>query len=166
MTAKVEYEYWDAELKTQSKRRLKLLERAIAQTGAIITDRYEDSFFKEPKLQWRNPLLLRIKLPTRKRWEFILATECTVWLAKPPRIQIGLQDAISRCSRYQEIKPIRLRGDHNTLQRVLRRTYKINGYPDVYIKDYKPELNGGYDLFKGSEIVNAVLNGDLERLQK
>jgi hypothetical protein len=155
-TMTVEYEFWDAELKNQSKRRMKLLEKAIAQTGTIVTDRYEDLFFKEPKLQWRNPLLLRIKLPAKKRWEFILATKCTIWLAAPPRIQIG----------YEEPPRIPLRGNHNELRRVLRRTYKVNGYPNVYIKDHKPELNGGYDFFEGSEIVSAVLNGHLEILQK
>lgn len=153
---KVEYEYWDAELRDQSKRRLKLLERAISQTGAIVTDRYEDSFFNEPKNQWRNPLLLRIKLPARKRWEFILASECTVWLAPPPQIQIG----------YPLPPKVLLRGNHDPLQRPIRRSYKIHGYPDAYIKDYRPDLNGEYELFKGSEIVNAVLSGDLDRLQK
>lgn len=152
---KVEYEYWDAELKNQSKRRLKLLERAISQTGAIVTNRYEDSFFKDPKNQWRNPLLLRIKLPVRKRWEFILATECTVWLAPPPQVQIGYTRPI-----------VLLRGDHNALKRPIRRSYRVHGYPDAYIKDYKPKLNGEYELFKGSEIVSAVLNGELDRLKK
>lgn len=151
---KVEYEYWDAELKNQSKRRLKLLKRAISQPGAIVTDRYEDSFFKDPKLRRQNPLLLRIKLPARKRWEFILATECTVWLAPPPQVQTGYT---------QQTVP--LRGDHDALSRKIRRTYKVHGYPNIYIKDYRPELNGGYELFKGSEIVGAVLNGELDRLQ-
>ena len=152
---KVEYEYWDAELKTQSKRQMKLLERAISQTGAIVTDRYEDSFFKDPKLQWRNPLLLRIKLPAKKRWDFILATKCTVWLAPPPKVQIG------------HVQPtVPLRGDRNALKRPVRRSYRVHGYPNAWIKDYKPELNGEYELFMGSEIVCAVLNGELDRLQK
>jgi len=155
MDTEIIYEYWDAELRNQSKRRLKLLERAISQTGAIVTDRYEDSFFKEPKNQWRNPLLLRIKLPARKRWEFILATKCTVWLAPPPQVQIG----------YAQSPTIPLRGDHDALRKTIRRTYKVHGYPDAYIKDYKPELNGEYELFKGSEIVGTVLNGELDRLQ-
>lgn len=155
MKDNIVYEYWDAELKNQSKRRLKLLEKAISQTEAIVTDRYEDSFFKEPKNQWRNPLLLRIKLPARKRWEFILATECTVWLAQPPQFQIGYTQPTTK-----------LRGDHDALSRKIRRTYKVHGYPDAYIKDYKPELKGEYELFKGSEIVSEVLNGNLDRLQK
>lgn len=153
--SKIEYEYWDAELKNQSRRRLRLLEYAISQTGAIVTDRYEDSFFKDPKLQWRNPLLLRIKLPARKRWEFILATECTVWLAPPPQVQID------------RVQPtVTLRGDRDALRRKIRRSYRVHGYPNAYIKDYKPELNGEYELFTGSEIVSEVLNGELERLQK
>jgi len=155
LSMEAKYEYWDAELKNQSKRRLKLLELAISQTGAIVTDRYEDEFFKEPKLKWRNPLLLRIKLPARKRWEFILATKCTIWLAEPLRIQIE----------YQQQPTIPLRGNHDALRKVLRRTYRVHGYPDAYIKDYKPELNGDYELFKGSEIVAAVFNGELDKLQ-
>lgn len=47
MDTEIIYEYWDAELKHQSKKRLALLEQAIAQTGAIITDRHESKYFKE-----------------------------------------------------------------------------------------------------------------------
>lgn len=122
MDTEIIYEYWDAELKNQSKRRLKLLELAISQTGAIVTDRYEDSFFKESKNQWRNPLLLRIKRPARQRWKFILATDCTVWLAPPPQVQIG----------HTQPPTIPLRGNHDPLQRPIRRSYRVHGYPDAY----------------------------------
>jgi hypothetical protein len=149
------YEYYDAELKNQSKRRLKMLKQAIAQTKATITDRDEDVCFKEPKLKWRNPLLLRIKLPAGKRWEFILASECTVWLAKPPRVQIG-----------EPVPPrIPLRGDHDALRKVRRRNYRLHGYPEPSIMDYKPELSGGYEVFRGFEVVSNVLDGNLDILR-
>ncbi len=48
----IAWEYWDAELKNQSKKRLTGLEKAIAETGAIIVDRHEDKYI-EGKLQWR-----------------------------------------------------------------------------------------------------------------
>lgn len=159
MNTEIVCEYWDAELKDQSKRRLANLERAIAQTGAVITDRHEDEYFTG-KLKWRNPLLLKVKLPKGKRWEFILATKSTIWLAHPPRVQIGLADAMFRCSRYQEIKPVKLRGNHDDAK--IRRTYRVHPLNAAYIKDYRPELDGGYEIFKGVDIVAAVLGGDLD----
>ena len=155
MNKPTRYEYYDAELKNQSKRRLKMLQQAITQTGAIITDRDEDAYFKEPKLKWRNPLLLRLKLPAGKRWKFILASECTVWLAEPPRVQIG-EPVPSK---------IPLRGDHDALRKVRRRNYRLHGCPEPSIMDYKPELSGGYEIFRGSEIVSAVLDGNLDILK-
>jgi hypothetical protein len=71
MDTEIVYEYWDAELKNQSKQQLATLELAIAQTGAAIID-HENKYFTG-KLKWRNPLLLKVKLPKGKRWEFILA---------------------------------------------------------------------------------------------
>ena len=72
MDTEIVYEYWDAELKNQSKQQLATLELAIAQTGAAIIDQHENKYFTG-KLKWRNPLLLKVKLPKGKRWEFILA---------------------------------------------------------------------------------------------
>lgn len=159
MNTKIIYEYWDAELKDQSKRQLASLEGAIAQTGVAITDQHEDKYFTG-KLKWRNPLLLKVKLPKGKRWEFILATKSTIWLAHPPRVQIGLADTTSRCGRHQEVKPIKLRGDHDHAK--MRRTYRIHPLDAAYIKDYRPELDGGYEVFKGVDMVAAVLGGDLD----
>lgn len=159
MNIEVVYEYWDAELKNQSKQRLAALERAIAQTGAVITDQDEDKYFTG-KLKWRNPLLLKVKLPKGKRWEFILATKSTIWLAHPPRVQIGIADAMSRCSRYQEIKPVKMRGNHDNAK--IRRTYRVHPFDAAYIKDYRQGLDGGYEVFKGVDIVAAVLDGDLD----
>lgn len=161
-------EYWDAELKTQSKKRLAMLEQAIKQTGAIITDRYEDKFFKDPKLLWRNPLLLKVKLPRGKRWEFILASKCTVWLAAPPKIGIPKPlnryvrrgDPTAYCAGYCDPPPVLLRGDHDNLQ--LRRRYRIHPTQAAYIADYKPELDGGREIIEGIDILAAVLDGDLD----
>lgn len=164
------YEYWDAELKTQSKKRLAMLEQAISQTGAIITDRYEDEFFKDPKLLWRNPLLLKVKIPRGKRWEFILASKCTVWLAKPSKIsvpesfskRIRRGDPTAYCAGYCEPPPVLLRGDHDKLKRQRRRSYRIHPTHAAYIADYKPELDGGREIIEGIDIVVAVLGGDLD----
>ena len=108
------------------------------------------------KLAWRNPLLLKVKLPKGKRWEFILAAK--VWLARPPQVSLGLN--FSR--RDDELPYRRLRGDHDALRKIKRRSYRVHGYPNAYIKDYKPELNGGYEVIEGVDIVAAVLGGDLD----
>lgn len=157
----IAWEYWDAELKNQSKKRLAGLEKAIAETGAIITDRHEDKYF-EGKLKWRNPLLLKIKLLQGKRWDFILASKCTIWLARPPRVQLGLQDVMFRCKRYQGSLPIPLRGNHDSTKR--RRNYRLHPEHAAYIADYKPELNGGCEVIEDADIVSAVLGGDLNLL--
>lgn len=162
------YEYWDAELKNQSKKRLAMLEQAISQTGAIITDRYEDKFFKDPKLLWRNPLLLKIKLPPGKRWEFILASKCMVWLARPPKLRIPKTpnrnvrrgDPTAYCAGYCDPPPALLRGDHDNLK--LRRVYRVHPVHAAYIADYKPEFDGGREIIEGIDIVQAVLGGDLD----
>jgi hypothetical protein len=73
MDTEIVCEYWDAELKNQSKQQLATLELAITQTGAVIIDQHENKYFTG-KLKWRNPLLLKVKLPKGKRWEFIVAT--------------------------------------------------------------------------------------------
>lgn len=157
------HEYWDAELKNQSKKRLTGLEKAIATTGAIITDRHEDKYFKD-KLKWRNPLLLKIRLPKEKRWEFILATGCTVWLARPPQVQIGLQDIVDRYNRTGDwaSQNIPLRGNHDNAK--IRRRYRLRPEQVAYIADYKPELNGGCEVIEGADIILAVLGGDLDLL--
>lgn len=160
-TDNIVWEYWDAALKNQSKKRLTGLAKAIAETGAIITDRHEDKYF-EGRLMWRNPLLLKIKLPKGKRWEFILASEYTIWLAHPPQIQLGLQDVIRNSRRYRDAPPIRLCGNHDNAK--TRRRYRLHPEQLAYIADYKPELNGGYDLIEGADIVSAVLGGDLDLL--
>jgi hypothetical protein len=156
----VAYEYWDAELKNQSKKRLAGLEKAITATGAIVTDRHEEKYF-EGKLQWRNPLLLKVRLPKGKRWEFILVSGCTVWLAQPPRVQIGLRDTAGRFNgtRYWDSPAIPLRGNHDDAK--IRRRYRLHPEHAAYIADYKPELNGGYEVIKGADIVSTVLGGDL-----
>jgi hypothetical protein len=145
------YEYWDAELKHQSKKRLALMEEAVFQTGAIITDRYENKYFKG-RLAWRNPLVLKVKLPKGKRWEFILASK--VWLARPSRISLGLE--LNRCT---ELPHVPLRGNHDNLK--IRRRYRVHPENAAYIADYRPDLNGGYVLIDGADIVMAVLDGDL-----
>lgn len=86
MDGEIIYEFWDAELKNQSKERMKRLDRAIAQTGAIVVDRDECVIFEDARLKWRNPLLLKIKVPQRRRYEFMLAAK--VWLAEPPRVAV------------------------------------------------------------------------------
>lgn len=148
------WEYWDCELKNQSKKRLAMLEKAVIETGAVIVDRDESQYFKD-KLKWRNPLLLKIKLPKGKRWEFILASKC--WLSKPPQIQLGLQQWVS-----SDPPRIPLRGNHDHLK--TRRRYRLRLHPEnvAYIADYRPELKGGYKVFEGAGIVAAVLNGDLD----
>jgi hypothetical protein len=158
MDTEIVYECWDAELKNQSKQRLEALELAIAQTGAVIIDQHENKYFTG-KLKWRNPLLLKVKLPKGKRWEFILATKSTIWLAHPPRIQIGIADTIPQCSN-QKVEPVKLRGNHDDAK--IRRTYRVHPLDAAYIKDYRPGLNSGYEIFKGTDIVAAVLNGDLD----
>lgn len=157
------WEYWDAELKNQSKKRLASLEKAIAETGAIIVDRHENKYF-EDKLKWRNPLLLKIKLPKGKRWEFILASKCTIWLAHPPRVQMGVRDTMGRFdgTTYLDFPPIPLRGNHDNAKR--RRNYRLHPTHAAYIMDYKPELNSQYEVFEGADIVSAVLGGDLDLL--
>lgn len=159
----VAWEYWDAELKNQSKKRLTGLEKAITETGAIITDRHEDKYF-EGKLKWRNPLLLKVKLPKGKRWDFILASGCTIWLAHPPQVQTGVRD-VGRFNgtRYLDSPPITLRGNHANAKR--RRNYRLHPTHAAYIMDYKPELNGDYQVIKGADIVSAVLCGDLDLLR-
>ncbi len=162
MNTEIVYEYWDGELKHQSKRRLALLEQAIAQTNAIITDRHESKYFKG-KLAWRNPLLLKIKLPKGQRWKFVLASECTIWLAPPLRLTPC--DMSYRTMRSPVIygskgtKPLPLRGNHTNPPK--RRSYRF--HPEyASIMDFKPELEGGYEYIVGHDIVAAILDGDLD----
>lgn len=161
-TDNIAWEYWDAKFKNQANKRLTGLEKAIAKTGAIITDRHENKYF-EGKLKWQNPLLLKVKLPKGKRWEFILASKCTIWLAHPPRVQIGLQN-MSRFNgtRYWDSPPMPLQGNHDNPK--TRRRYRLHPEGSAYIADYKPELNGGYELIEGADIVSAVLSGNLDLL--
>lgn len=153
------YEYWDAEVKHQSKKRMALLERAIAQTGAIVTDRYEWEIFKKDKLKWRNPLLLKVKLPKGKRWEFILVSKYTIWLAKPTKLSVP--DCYNERSNLPYIP---LRGNHDSTTLKTRRSYRLHPVGAAYIADFRPELDGGYEIIKGADIVAAVLDGDLDLL--
>jgi hypothetical protein len=152
-----QYEFWEAELKDQSKKRLALLDRAIAKTGSAITDRDEDIIFTDPKLKWRNPVLLKIKVPARKRYEFIL--EAKVWLFEPPQVQ-KLYDPTNP----DDLPRIRLRSNHDNAKR--RRNYRFHPHGHEYIADYRPELNGEAEFFKGAEILAAVLNGELDLLSR
>lgn len=156
MDSKIVYEFWEAELKNQSKERMKRLDRAIAQTNAIIVDRDECIIFEEPRLKWRNPLLLKLKVPRGKRYEFMLAAK--VWLAEPPRV------AVYDRTNPDNLPRISLRGNHDNAKR--RRNYRLHPHGREYIADYRPELNGEAEIFNGIEIVAAVLNGELDLLRR
>lgn len=104
-----------------------------------------------------------MKLPKGKRWEFILTSK--VWLARPPQILLeGCQDRRGNPtiynSGYYDPPYIPLRGDHDNMK--TRRRYRVHPEGAAYIADYKPELNGGYEVIEGMDIVAAVLGGDLD----
>ena len=65
---------------------------------------------------------------------------------------------------YTNLPRIPLRGNHDNARR--RRNYRIHPSGHEYIADYRPELNGKAEIFKGQEIVTAVLNGELELLSR
>jgi hypothetical protein len=153
----MEYEYWDAYLKTQSKSRLNLFYEAVKKFNAEITDRYEQKYFKD-KLAWRNPVYLKLRLPKNERgctqrWNFILECKCQVILEKPPRI--GIPDL--NWNRYY--RP--LMGNHTALQYQKVRNYRIHPTNRAYVKDHVSGI-----VLEGSDNVLKVLNGELELLRK
>lgn len=152
-------EYWDVELKNQSKARLNALQQGLKTFDGIIHNQYESKYFTG-KLTWRNPLVLRISLPQGKRWEFISATK--IWIARPAKISVipanlNLPDWCKR-KHWKHYKPIPLMGDHDNLK--LRRTYNLT---HGYIKDYTVPFSGheNYKFIEDKDILVAVLNGDL-----
>lgn len=155
-------EYWDAELKHQSKSRLKALQEGLLVCGGIIHNQYESKYFKG-KLAWRNPLVLRLSLPKGKRWEFISKTK--IWLAKPAKLMVVPVNIIVNlpdwCDRKHRrfYEPIPLRANHNNLN--LRRSYN---FQHGWIKDYHVPFSGydQYNIIKDRDILAAVLDGNLD----
>lgn len=140
-------EYWDLEMKNQSKKRVALVNAAIAEFGAIVHDRYEEKYFKG-NLQWRNPLTLRISLPKGKKYAFILAAKLSCWLHEPDRI--GITEEVFH-------KPkVKLKGNHDqsTLETVRR--YRLHPPDRAYVKDIRTGK-----VIEGAESVSRVLNGEL-----
>jgi hypothetical protein len=143
-------EYWDIDLKNQSRKRLQIFQAGMQKFGGIIHDSYEDKYFSG-KLAWRNPILHRISLPRGDRFPFILFTH--LWVAHPPRISIGL---------LVQPSSIPLRGNHdNSLSRI-RRSY---GFPTrsgrEWIRNHLP--SGERQWIEEPGIIQAVMDGDLER---
>lgn len=139
-------EYFDLELKTQSKGNLAKLDR-LAEFGGEIHDRHEWKYFQD-KQAWRNPLSLRVSFPQGRRWDFMKAVKLP--LRKPPQVQLGVLPD----------KPIiPLRGTHENLSE--RRRYVMrSGERGTYVKDFSP--TGEVTVLEGSENVRSVLNGGLE----
>jgi hypothetical protein len=143
-------EYFNIELKNQSKKRLAALQDGLEKFDGIIHDRHEETWFSGKQV-WRNPLLLRVSLPESMRWQFISHTR--IWLARPP--------VIGAFPGMPKEKPIPLRGNHETLGR-LRRSYNLNWGDTPWIKDFGKDFDrGNYRMLKGGA-VHRVLDGDLE----
>jgi hypothetical protein len=154
---KVEYEYWDAYLKTQSKGRLKLFYEAVEKFNAEITDVYKEKWFKD-KLAWRNPAYFKVRLPKNgkctKRWNFILECKCQVILQKPPRI--GIPELNWNRTPYRP-----LMGNHTALQFEKVRTYRIHPTNRAYVKDHV----SGVVLEGIDNVLNVLNHGELELLR-
>ena len=161
---KIVFEYWDAELKTQSKTLLLMLNKALAETGATVISKKECILF-EGRLKWRNPLLLKVKLLKGRRWAFILASNCKIWLHEPPRVQMGTQYIGGFYGTKYLAPPIACRGEHNELTLPLRRVYRLHPHHAAYISDYRPDLNGDSAYFEGADMVSGVLEGNLDLLK-
>lgn len=139
-------EYFDLELKTQSKANLAKLAR-LAEFGGVEHDRHEWKYFSGSQA-WRNPLSLRVSFPFGKRWDFMRATKMP--LQKPPKVQLGI---------LPERGSIPLRGNHENLSE--RRRYVMRAREEgTYVKDFSPD--GRVTVLQGSEAVKSVLDGGLK----
>lgn len=139
-------EYFDIDLKDQSKRRMRSV-AALPDFGGMIHDQYESKYF-QGRLAWRNPLLLRISLPTGQRWEFIrhtIALGCGLWLAHPERVGVPV---------FYPQPRLQLRGNHIGLPK--RRTYNFR---PGYVLDHG---TNGTVTYSGVEAVSAILDGNLD----
>jgi hypothetical protein len=142
-----DWQYWDLEMKSQSKRKVALVNAAIEKFGAIVHDRYEEKYFTG-KQQWRNPLTLRISLPKGQKYAFLLAAKVSCWLHEPDKI--GITEEVFE-------KPnVKLRGSHDELRRKLVRTCRLHPIQHACIKDAQFAK-----VIEGAENVSRVLNGEL-----
>jgi hypothetical protein len=137
-------EYFDIELKNQSKPNLAKLGR-LAEFGGTEHDRHASKYFTG-KLAWRNPLIVRVSFPRLKRWEFIKATG--LWCDRPHRIGVP---------EMPKAPAIRLRGNHDEM-RGRRRSYHLGGGLKGMVRDWHPVL--GQRDFDG--VVSDVLDGNLD----
>jgi len=143
----MQLEYWDLELKDQSKNRMDLVNSAITKFGATVHSRYSDNLFSGSQ-QWRNPLLMRISLEKGKKYDFILASKLSCWLHKPDQVSVG--------EGFESI-PSKLKGNHGELQFKPVRNYRLNPPDRAYIKDVRTGK-----IITGSEKANRILNGELD----
>lgn len=148
-------EYYDIDLKNQSKRLMQSLELGMSQFDLQIHDRHENKYFSG-RQAWRNPLLLRVSIPEGDRFKFTLLTK--IWLHRIDRIGIPTL-------RVAPTMP--LKGNHEDCK--LRRTYHFPGGNfdgnTAWIKNFNP-LNPGdykdYELIYGVDRLGAILDGDLD----
>lgn len=138
----MEIEYWDAYLKTQSKKRVALFNAALENFGGEIKDSYEQKYFTGKQV-WHNPIYHKITLPKGQRWNFILACKCQVILERPPRI--GVPDLNNRHPR---------RGENFNFNHSRRnvRVFSFRPNCEPYVRDF----NSGR-IVEGGENVHSVL---------
>lgn len=139
-------QYWDLELKNQSKKRMQLVNAAIAQFDAIVHDRYGEKYFSG-KQSWRNPLHLRISLPKGKKYDFILAAKLKCWLFEPPRCNFE----------FNREPKLKLKGNHDESRKIKVRNYRIHPIHAAYVWDVRSGI-----ILEGAESVKRVLDGELD----
>ncbi|MGL5061389.1 MAG: hypothetical protein ACRC62_15555 [Microcoleus sp.] len=144
-------EYFDLDLKNQGKARMAIAHAALKELGGIIHDTYESKYFKG-KQSWRNPLLMRISLPDRMRWEFIRRSR--LWLARPP--VYGAPEMVFRDPILD--RPLPLVGNHKSWELPKVRNYRLHPTPSV--RTLMPD--GSYLTLDGAEALIRVLDGDLD----
>ena len=144
-------EYFEVELKNQSKKLIRALDRGLAEFGGQIHATHESRYFTG-KLAWRNPATVKVSLPAGSRWAFIRATK--IWLARPTKLAInpGMPEP-------KYTRPICFgQVDHGEME--LRRDYILGA--DPYILDRHPV--SGDRVVQGEESTEAILNGTLDLL--
>lgn len=145
-------QYFDADLKNQSKRLVTTFHEGLKACDGIIHDSHEDRYFTG-KLAWRNPIVFRVSLPKGKRWEFIKLTK--IWLARPEVIGIpNMQPPYIRPICFAAMPEPRNK----------RRAYYFpRTYAEAYIRDFHPVL--GDRIINGEAALSRLLSGDLSVLE-
>ena len=114
---------YDARLKNQSKKLLKIFHEGLEQFDGEISDTCTTRYFKGSQT-WRNPISFRVLMPWRNRARFIIETH--IWLHRPRKIDIMCQPRFIRPVSFAlAVSPTHLRREYH--ERLIYDWHPIHG---------------------------------------